>query len=119
MRIFPVLRRPPSLPLAEQAGASTPDSRESTEAERADKALFRRPGADIPQPRARSLKGLPLELAQYFCAMAAAHHLSSDRCLRAAADVLSRRIGRRQAAEREHELREYRVRRARRYEQRG
>lgn len=101
------------------AAAPAPDDATPAEPSGADKPLFQRPGAAIPPARGRSLNRWSLELAQYFCALVAAHHLKDDRCVRAAAELLSRRISRRQAAERERDIRLYRVRRARRYEQRG
>lgn len=119
MNRLSALHRLPSLSATTPAAVPAPDSTEPAEPRGADKPLFQRPGADIRPARGRSLSRLPLELAQYFCAMVAAHHLKDDRCVRAAADVLSRRISRRQAAERERELRQYRVRRVRRFEQRG
>lgn len=111
--------RLPSRSASISAAAPAPDHAEPAEPSSPDKALFQRPGAAVPATRGRSLSRLPLELAQYFCALVAAHHLQDDRCVRAAADVLSRRISRRQVAERERDIRQYRVRRTRRYEQRG
>lgn len=119
MSLPPVLRRLPTTFRAERAADPAPPRSEAAEADSAGKALFCRPGTELPSARGHSMTRWPLELAQYFCAMVAAHHLGQERCLRAAADVLSRRISRRQASEREHELRQYRVRRARRFEPRG
>lgn len=116
MRLLPLFKARVPRPLSVRSDAPDASEAGSPSPLVGDRTLFQKPGASLPAPSGRVLGRWPLELAEYFCALVAAHHLGNDRCVRAAADVLARRESRRQAEERQREMRQYRVRRARRYE---
>lgn len=85
----------------------------------ASKALFRRPGVNLPpsdeEPQARS----PIGMADFFGALVAAERLARDPGARAAADLLRRRAKSLKAEEQKRRANEQRVRRVARYERRG